>query len=174
MTTSYELRQPGTPEDLPALALCSETFANGGVIPLPAASAWAGGSDLSPQLSWSGAPPETQSFAVTLFDPDAPTGVGFWHWSLVNIPASVTSLPAGAAKNPPTGSVQGYTDYGSSGYGGPCPPEGDPPHRYLFTVYALDVPAVPGIGENSTGAFLMFSLRGHILAQGTYTGLYSR
>jgi Raf kinase inhibitor-like YbhB/YbcL family protein len=174
MTTAYELRQPGTPENLPALTLSSETFADGGVIPLSAASAWAGGSDVSPDLSWTGAPANTQSFAVTCFDPDAPTGVGFWHWTLVNIPASVTSLPAGASKNPPPATLQGHTDYGSSGYGGPCPPEGDPPHRYLFKVYALDIPSVPGFGESGTGAFLTFSLRGHILAQGTYTGLYSR
>jgi Raf kinase inhibitor-like YbhB/YbcL family protein len=174
MATSRELRQPGTPENLPVLTLSSTTFANGGAIPLSAASVWAGGSDISPDLSWSGAPPSTQSFVVTAFDPDAPTGVGFWHWTLVNVPASVTSLAAGASKNPPSGSIQGHTDYGSAGYGGPCPPEGDPAHRYQFTVYALDIPSVPGIAANSTGAFLMFSLRGHILAQGTYTGLYSR
>ncbi len=174
MATSYELRQPGTPDNLPVLTLSSNTFADGGVIPLLAASAWAGGSDVSPDLMWGGAPANTQSYVVTCFDPDAPTGVGFWHWTLVNVPASVTSLAAGAAKNPPAGSVQGYTDYGSSGYGGPCPPEGDPPHHYRFTVYALDVPQVEGVGPGTTGAFLMFSLRGHVLAQGTYTGLYSR
>jgi Raf kinase inhibitor-like YbhB/YbcL family protein len=174
MATSYELRRPGTPENLPVITISSKTFPEGGVIPLEAASAWAGGSDRSPDLSWSGAPANTKSFALTVFDPDAPTGVGFWHWLVVNIPPSVTSLAAGASQNLPAGAVQGHSDYGTSGHGGPCPPEGDPAHRYIFTVYALDIPEVPGFGTNSTGAFLMFSLRGHILGQGTYTGLYSR
>jgi Raf kinase inhibitor-like YbhB/YbcL family protein len=174
VATSYKLCEPGTPQSLVPLTISSNDFANGGVMPLSAASAAAGGSDLSPNLDWSGAPAKTLSYAVTCFDPDAPTGVGFWHWSLVNIPARVTSLPAGASKHPPAGSVQGYTDYGTAGYGGPYPPGGNPPHRYIFTVYALDIPKVPGIAENSTGAFLMLSLSGHILANGTYVGLFSR
>ena len=99
------------------------------------------GNNRSPQLSWSGAPAGTKSFAITMFDPDAPTGNGWWHWTVFNIPPGVHSLPenAGAASAPglPPGAVQGRTSYGFSHYGGPCPPAGDAPHRYVITVYAL-------------------------------------
>lgn len=102
------------------------------------------GGNVSPQLTWKNAPAGTRSFAVTVRDPDAPTGSGWWHWTVVNIASSVFSLPAGAGdKNSatlPGGAVQGRNDFGYAGFGGACPPAGDKPHRYRFTVWALDVP----------------------------------
>ena len=111
------------------------------------------GGNRSPHLAWSGAPAGTKSFAVTCFDPDAPTGSGFWHWLVVNIPANVTelALDAGSPKAPklPGGALQTRTDFGAPGYGGPCPPQGDHPHRYLFTVFAVSVDKLPVAAETS-------------------------
>jgi hypothetical protein len=135
------------------------------------------GGNVSPALSWSGAPPQTKSFALTCFDPDAPTGSGFWHWLVFNIPANHTQLPRGAGdpKGPtaPKGAVQSRTDYGKMGYGGPCPPKGDKPHRYQFTVFAVDVAKLDA-DERSSGALVGFNLNSHTLAKATLTGLYGR
>ena len=132
-----------------------------------------GGRNRSPQLSWSGAPAGTKSFVVTCFDLDAPTGCGYWHWLAFDIPASVTKLDAGAGTDKaPAGGKSGYTDYGMSSYGGPCPPKGDPPHRYIFRVYALDVEKIDGAGEGTTGATLTFMMRGHVLASGSLTARF--
>src|SRR5919206_706939 len=105
------------------------------------------GKNQSPQLAWSGAPEGTRSFAVTCYDPDAPTGSGFWHWVVVNIPANVTELRLDAG-NPkagglPQGALQTRTDFGAPGYGGPCPPQGAHPHRYFFSVFAVGVEQLP-------------------------------
>ena len=167
-----EIRIPDPPRGGASLTVTSETFRDGGTIPRECAFDGCGGDNRSPQLAWSGAPAETKSFAVTCFDPDAPTGSGFWHWLLFNVPASVTSVSAGEPA--PSGSTSGRNDYGKSGYGGPCPPAGDGPHRYVFTVYALDVPSIEGIDAGVGGAALVFNMRGHVLAQGTLTGRYGR
>jgi Raf kinase inhibitor-like YbhB/YbcL family protein len=133
------------------------------------------GQNLSPALQWSNAPAGTKSFAVTIYDPDAPTGSGWWHWMIYNIPATATSLAAGAGngRNAPNGSVEGPTDFGTKGYGGPCPPVGDKPHHYHITVFALktDKIDVPG---NATSAYVGFNLNANKLATARITGLYGR
>jgi Raf kinase inhibitor-like YbhB/YbcL family protein len=135
------------------------------------------GGNISPALSWSGAPPETKSFALTCYDPDAPTGSGFWHWVVFNIPATVTRLPRGAgdpkSAAAPKGAVQSRTDYGVIGYGGPCPPPGDKPHRYQFTIFAVDVAKLDA-EEQSSAAVVGFNLHFHTLAKARLTGLYGR
>jgi Raf kinase inhibitor-like YbhB/YbcL family protein len=141
------------------------------------------GQNLSPALEWANAPKGTKSFAVTMYDPDAPTGSGWWHWVMYNIPASTTSLPAGVGnprgmgliggRNAPSGSVQGNTDFGTKGYGGPCPPPGDKPHRYHITVFALKVDKLDLPG-NATAAMVGFNLNANKLATARVTGLYSR
>lgn len=131
------------------------------------------GQNRSPALRWSGAPEGTRSFAVLIHDPDAPTGVGFFHWVVLDLPADTTSLAENAsATGMPQGAVQAYTDFGNSEYGGPCPPPGTP-HRYEVTVYALDVPAL-GLPPGSTGALARFLIRQHTLALGRAVGTYGR
>ena len=137
------------------------------------------GSNISPALTWSGAPAATKSFAVTIYDPDAPTGSGWWHWVVYNIPAGTTSLPkdAGNASKGlmPQGAIQSRTDFGSSGYGGPCPPPGDKPHRYQITVFAVDVDKLPNAqGDAVSAALVGFDLNFHTLAKATLTGFYGR
>jgi Raf kinase inhibitor-like YbhB/YbcL family protein len=158
------------------LNVTSTTFTMGGMLPKSTEFNGCGGGNVSPQLSWSGAPPGTKSFVVTLFDPDAPTTTGFWHWVVFNIPPSVRSLPAGAGSktSPVAKALSGYTDFGFSHYGGPCPPGGDPAHHYLFTVFALDVPALEGVNAKSTAASVMFTIRGHVLAAGAVEGTFAR
>ncbi len=133
------------------------------------------GGNISPDLSWSGVPEGTKYFAVTAFDPDAPTGSGWWHWLVVNIPAAVTSLEAGAGslagKLPPE-ALQTRTDFGQSGYGGACPPVGDSPHRYVFTVYALKDKV--SVEKESSGAMVAFNLRTLKLAEASITVTYGR
>ena len=135
------------------------------------------GKNTSPALSWKGAPAGTMSFALTIYDPDAPTGSGWWHWVVYNIPASVTSLPAGAgdpkSTTAPAGMVQGNTDFGAPGYGGPCPPVGDKPHHYIFTVYALKV-AKLDVPANATAAYVGFNIHGTQIGKATLTAIYGR
>jgi hypothetical protein len=135
------------------------------------------GENQSPELSWTGKPTGTKSYVITMFDPDAPTGVGWWHWLVFNIPASVDTIPEGAGQlsssQLPSGSQQGYTDFGSNSYGGACPPVGDSPHRYVITIYALDVEKL-ATGAETTGAKLAFLMQDHILAEVKVLGRYAR
>ncbi|HVN12104.1 MAG TPA: YbhB/YbcL family Raf kinase inhibitor-like protein [Kineosporiaceae bacterium] len=131
-----------------------------------------GGSNVSPQLSWSGFPAQTRSFAVTVFDPDAPTPSGWWHWVLVNLPASVTELPQGAgAQDPPAGALSLRNDYSETGYGGPYPPEGDRPHRYFTVVHAVDVDRLD-LAPAASAALASFNLVFHTLARAVITPTY--
>lgn len=125
------------------------------------------GKNQSPELHWSNPPSGTKSFAVTMYDPDAPTGSGFWHWVVINIPASATQLLQGAGnanlKLAPAGSLQGLNDTGAQGYQGPCP-DGDTPHRYFITVYALNTDKLPA-PPNATAALTGFLLNKAAIAK---------
>ena len=132
------------------------------------------GGNVSPALAWQGAPATAKSFALTMYDPDAPTGSGWWHWVVYDIPANVTRLASGAASGGlPPGSVQGNTDFGTPGYGGPCPPVGDKPHHYIFTLYALDVGKLD-VPATATAAYIGFNLNAHTLGKATLTARYRR
>ena len=135
------------------------------------------GGNVSPRLEWNGAPEDTQSFALTVYDPDAPTGSGFWHWVVVNIPATAHALPPGAGtsdgKALPAGSLQVSTDFGAPGYGGPCPPVGDKPHRYIFTLYALKAPKLD-LPEHATAAVAGFMIHFNVIGQASFTATYGR
>jgi Raf kinase inhibitor-like YbhB/YbcL family protein len=134
------------------------------------------GGNVSPQLAWSGAPAGTRSFALLMYDPDAPTGSGWWHWVLYNIPASVTSLAAGAGdphKNLlPAGALQGRTDFGTPGYGGPCPPPGKAHHYHLW-LYALKVERLD-VPADATAAYIGFNVRSQALGRAQLMGVYGR
>ncbi len=134
------------------------------------------GGNKSPQLSWSGVPKGTKAFAVMAYDPDAPTGSGWWHWQLVNIPKNTTSLPAGAgtadSKHLPEGSVQISNDFGVKAFGGACPPKGHGVHRYQFTVYALSNKLE--LPENASGALTGYMVKAHALGTATIEALYKR
>ena len=135
------------------------------------------GQNVSPTLAWSNAPAGTKSFAVTVYDPDAPTGSGWWHWVVYNIPATTTSLPAGAGDSTkhllPAGALQGNTDFGSAGYGGPCPPKGSKPHHYHFTVFALKVEKLE-LPANATAAYVGYNLNANAIAKAELTAVYKR
>jgi Raf kinase inhibitor-like YbhB/YbcL family protein len=135
------------------------------------------GRNISPALSWSGAPAATRSLALTVYDPDAPTGSGWWHWIVFNIPPGTTRLPKNAG-NPssnlaPAGSVQGRNSFGAPGWDGPCPPQGDPPHRYVFMIYALDIDQI-GASADVSPEFIGSNLESHTLDKASLTGLYGR
>ncbi|HZB91227.1 MAG TPA: YbhB/YbcL family Raf kinase inhibitor-like protein [Stellaceae bacterium] len=135
------------------------------------------GKNISPAVQWSGAPAGTKSFALTIYDPDAPTGSGWWHWVVFNIPSSTTHLPENAgdpkANLMPQGAVQGRTDFGTAGFGGPCPPKGDKPHHYIMTLYALDVDHLDA-DANASAAYVGYNIHFHTLAKATLTGRYGR
>lgn len=135
------------------------------------------GTNVSPALNWTNAPAGTKSFVLTVLDPDAPNGSGFWHWMVVDIPPTVTSLPASAGTAGsgllPAGAIQGYNDYGISSYGGPCPPPGDEPHRYLFNLYAMNT-ATLGTSASSPGALVSFSTVGNTLGKAEFVATFGR
>lgn len=134
------------------------------------------GENLSPQLTWANAPEGTKSLVVTAYDPDAPTGSGWWHWVVYNIPASATELAAGAGSGKaelPQGSTEGRTDFGQPGYGGACPPPGHKAHRYIFTVYALKVEKLE-VPADASPAMIGFMTNANKLASATFTVKYGR
>jgi Raf kinase inhibitor-like YbhB/YbcL family protein len=162
------------------MQLTSNSFKDGDYLPIDhVLSADYGfgcsGGNRSPHLAWTGAPEGTQSFALTCYDPDAPTGSGFWHWVVVNIPAGVTELALDAG-NPksgklPAGALQVRTDYGAPGYGGPCPPQGDHPHRYLFTIFAVGAPSLQ-VTADTSAAVVGFQLHFNTVAKAELMGLF--
>ena len=158
-------------------ALTAPDLNSGNRISLPHAYNGMGctGQNISPALEWTNPPAGTKSFAVTAYDPDAPTGSGWWHWVMYNIPANTTSLAAGAGngRDAPRGSAQGNTDFGSRGYGGPCPPVGDRPHHYHFKVFALKVDKLDLPG-NATAAMVGYNLNANKLATAEVIGLFGR
>lgn len=136
------------------------------------------GENISPELNWSGAPAGTKSFAITVHDPDAVTGGGgFWHWLVIDIPATETSLPrnAGSAdgKNLPAGAKHIATDFGSLGWGGPCPPAGDKAHKYNITIYALKTEKL-GVADNATAGLTGFMINQNVLGKTTFTSTFAR
>ena len=135
------------------------------------------GENKSPALKWSGAPKGTKSFAVTVYDPDAPSGSGWWHWMVINIPADVTELKpdAGAVggANLPAGAIHARIDYGVAGWGGVCPPQGDKPHRYIFTVHALKIDKLD-VPADATAALTGFMINGNSLGKASFTARYGR
>ncbi len=151
------------------MELSSDAIPAGSTIEPAYAEPSCGGQNISPDLRWSGAPEGTASYALTCYDPDAPTGSGWWHWIAFDIPTDVTALDTGAAL--PAAAREWRNDYGYDGYGGPCPPPG-PAHRYVFTVYALDV-AELGVPEGATSAVCRFNLLAHVLASASFTATFA-
>ncbi|WNV77733.1 YbhB/YbcL family Raf kinase inhibitor-like protein [Geodermatophilus sp. DSM 44513] len=171
---------PPSPYDflpqVPGFELTSTDVTDGAPLQAPQVSGvmGAGGQDRSPQLSWSGFPEATRSFAVTVFDPDAPTHSGFWHWAVADLPVSVTELPAGASDGGlPEGAVQLRNDAGFAGYVGAAPPAGHGPHRYLVTVHAVDVDRLE-VTPDASPAYLGFQLFSHTLARAVLVGTYEQ
>jgi len=137
----------------------------------------AGGQNVSPALAWSDPPAGTKSFALTMYDPDAPTGSGWWHWVVYDIPASATSLPKGAGAaggaQLPQGAKQGRTDFGSKEYGGAAPPPGHGPHRYIFTLYALNTDKLD-VPDDATAAYVGFMIHFAKIGEAKLTARYER
>jgi Raf kinase inhibitor-like YbhB/YbcL family protein len=133
------------------------------------------GGNLSPELTWKNAPEGTKSFAVTVYDPDAPTGSGWWHWVLYDVPPTTTSLPTGVGPKAelPAGAKGGRNDGGGKDFMGACPPPGDKPHHYIVTVYALKVPTLE-VPPDASAAMIGFMLHANTLAKAKLTGTYKR
>jgi hypothetical protein len=165
--------------EVPSFELSSNDVTDGEMLPMPQVSGifGAGGEDISPHLRWSGFPVETQSFVLTCFDPDAPTGSGFWHWVVYDIASSATEVASGAGAEDgsklPAGAKQLRNDAGLAGYLGSAPPPGHGPHRYIFAVHALSVASLP-INEKVTPAICGFNMFGNTLARAVLTPVYER
>jgi Raf kinase inhibitor-like YbhB/YbcL family protein len=133
------------------------------------------GENKSPALAWKNPPSGTKSFLITVYDPDAPTGSGWWHWTVANIPANVRKIPEGASEHQklPKNVIEGRNDYGKASYGGPCPPIADRPHRYVFTIYALNRETVD-VNAESSGAVMGFNAKQNSLGEASFTSRYGR
>lgn len=131
------------------------------------------GENISPHLSWENAPKGTKSFAVTVYDPDAPTGSGWWHWLVFDIPKDTMSLKKDFGSKEHKDIVQSVTNYGKSGFGGACPPKGDKAHRYVFTVYALNTDKL-GLDKNTNPAIVGYYLNNHAIAKASLISYYKR
>lgn len=135
------------------------------------------GENQSPALKWTGIPKGTKSFAITVYDPDAPTGSGWWHWVVYNIAGNITELQENAGKLDsnllPSGAIQGRTDYGTHAFGGACPPIGDKPHRYIFTVYALKIEKIE-VPPEASAALIGFMINSNSLGKASFTVKYGR
>ena len=168
LTTRPSARAPYEGMGVPSFSLTSDTLADGGTMP---ASATAQGGSRSPHLAWSGAPDGTRSFMVTCFDPDAPVPAGWWHWAVLDLPASASCLEEGAGRSDleldgPAFHLRG--DAGGASYFGAAPPPGDRPHRYVFSVHALDVDTL-GLDDDATPTMAAFTALGHTLARADLT-----
>ena len=152
----------------PHFVLASTAFANGATMPHEYSYDAYGctGKNVSPELYWSGAPRGTKTFALTVFDPDANKGKGWWHWVVYGIDPKTNALAKGVASP----GVQGKTSFGTTGYGGPCPPPGDEPHHYVFTLYALDTT----LGGSLDGPQLVAAVKGHVLGKAQLVGRFGR
>lgn len=159
-----------------ALELKSADFKEGDTMPMAQVFNGMGcnGQNISPALEWSGVPDGAKSLALTLYDPDAPTGSGWWHWVVVNIPPDTTKLEEGASPDKmPKGALETRTDFGKPGYGGPCPPPGDQPHHYIFTLYALKTANLP-LDNSAPGAMAGFMINANQIGKATLTVTYGR
>lgn len=160
---AFKSIREGVPNGIARFSLTSTDIRQGQPIPM---RFWGcTGPGVSPELSWSGAPAGTHSYALTMYDPDAPTGSGFWHWIAWDIPTTTTSLPTGVNFAP---GVNGPNDGGGFGYTGPCPPVGDIKHHYRFSILALDVPSL-GLPADTRAALVGFTMRVHIIGAATLT-----
>ena len=164
LTFGFKSIREGVPNGVGRFSLTSTDIREGQ--PIPHRFWGCTGPGVSPELSWRGAPAKTRSYALTVYDPDAPTGSGFWHWIAWDIPTGTTSLPTGASL--PAGAVNGPNDGGGFGYTGPCPPVGDITHHYKFTILALDTASL-GLPADSRAAQVGFTMRLHIIATATLT-----
>ncbi len=178
VSTLFAIATLGLAGSAAAMEVSSSSFGSSGKFDTKYIANFFGcsGQNVSPQISWKGAPAAAKSFAVTVYDPDAPTGSGFWHWLVFNIPPSVSQLDEGAGSaggKLPAGAAQGRNDAGANAYMGPCPPQGDPEHHYVITVFAVDVDALPP-DQIPSAAVLGFNLHFHTLDKASMTYTYGR